>query len=386
MEKSTVFIASSGRTLTLAELLRDELENEFCEPVLWKEESRAGIGASIIDMLEKAAASYDFAVVILAKDDVLVSGTDEKLQARDNCIFEAGMFISSLGRQRCFLLNSVPNNDLPSDLAGVLSQPFEEPDDLADRAACRKAMRSVAGILKDKIQKLGKRSGRSLSEHDLLKREKLRVHDRDGELYEDQVVVHTVQPLEMDYEAAVQARANMLDGGVQYVYVLSGTDDGANKVCRLLQMVLLSKWLEGDTAYSFARRESKLEEAEVQRAIVEDLATMSKRGGLKVFFLAVRPILQYCIHNATSSTGAVLYLKHGKSFVKWEDGEKAHDFWEQERAKSRILFDSPSVMFHKSGDFPPTKSERFDIALKNAIRKYFPPIHEDVYRLCVHGG
>jgi hypothetical protein len=149
---------------------------------------------------------------------------------------------------------------------------------------------------------------------------------------------------------------------------------------------LLSKWLEGETAYSFARRESKLEEAEVQRAILEDLATISKHGGLRVFFLAIRPILQYCIHNATSSTGAVLYLKRGKSFVRWEDGEKAHDFWEQERSRSRIPFDLPSAMFHKSADFPLTKSESFDIALKNAIRKYFPPIHEDVYRLCVYGG
>ena len=89
-DKSSIFIASSGRTLVLAEKLRDELRTEFCEATLWSEEGRLQPGAVIIEMLEGAAAKYDFAVVILAKDDVMIGGKGETLKARDNCVFEAG--------------------------------------------------------------------------------------------------------------------------------------------------------------------------------------------------------------------------------------------------------------------------------------------------------
>jgi predicted nucleotide-binding protein len=40
-------------------------------------------------MLEGATAMYDFAVIILAKDDVMTVGQGEILKARDNCVFEA---------------------------------------------------------------------------------------------------------------------------------------------------------------------------------------------------------------------------------------------------------------------------------------------------------
>ena len=41
MAKSSVFIASSGRALTLAEKLKDcLLANDFCEPRVWSEESK----------------------------------------------------------------------------------------------------------------------------------------------------------------------------------------------------------------------------------------------------------------------------------------------------------------------------------------------------------
>src|SRR5262245_33458464 len=98
MKKSRIFIASSGRTLVLAEKLRDELQTEFCEAVLWSEEGRRQSGATIIEMLERSAETYAFAVIILARDDVMVKETGGTLKARDNCVFEAGLFIKALGR------------------------------------------------------------------------------------------------------------------------------------------------------------------------------------------------------------------------------------------------------------------------------------------------
>src|SRR5512140_2693377 len=116
MDRSRIFIASSGRTLLLAEKLRDALQSDFCDATLWTQEGQSEPSAVIIEMLEKATRRYDFAVVILSRDDVMTKETGDRLKARDNCIFEAGLFMAALGRERCFLVNSVEQRDLPSDL------------------------------------------------------------------------------------------------------------------------------------------------------------------------------------------------------------------------------------------------------------------------------
>ena len=156
MDKSIVFLASSGRTLVLAEKLRDQLATDFCQAILWSEEGRLQPGATtIIEMLESAAQKYDFAVIILAKDDVLTLGDRQASKARDNCVFEVGLFMSAIGRKRCFLVNSVSPSELPSDLGGIISIQFDEPANLQDRIACGNAVQKVASHLKDVVQRDG---------------------------------------------------------------------------------------------------------------------------------------------------------------------------------------------------------------------------------------
>jgi len=157
MDKSKIFLASSSRTLVLAEKLRDELDTEFSQATLWREESRTQVGSTIIEWLEGVPKQYDFAVIFLAKDDVLTSGDRQNLKARDNCVFEAGLFMSAIGRRRCFLVNSVSQSDLPSDLGGIISIPFKEPLNLQDRRACGEAILQVAARLKDTVQRDGPR-------------------------------------------------------------------------------------------------------------------------------------------------------------------------------------------------------------------------------------
>jgi hypothetical protein len=54
MDKSRIFIASSGKTLSLAEKLRDELQTEFCEARLWSEEGKGQTSATLSEMLKKS--------------------------------------------------------------------------------------------------------------------------------------------------------------------------------------------------------------------------------------------------------------------------------------------------------------------------------------------
>lgn len=136
-------------------MLREQLRTDYSEATLWSEEGRLQPSAAIIEMLEGAVEQYDFAVIILAKDDVVNIATGKTLKARDNCVFEAGLFMSAIGRKRCFLVNSVVQSDLPSDLGGIISVPFEEPSNLTDRLACARAMESVAGELKTIVQRDG---------------------------------------------------------------------------------------------------------------------------------------------------------------------------------------------------------------------------------------
>src|SRR5262245_52972090 len=147
MAKAKIFIASSLRVLNLAKHLRSALSTDFSDPVIWIEESRNVGSQTIIEMLEEAAKTYDFAVIILTRDDqIFKKGLKgkEQIKARDNCIFEAGLFFGTKGRDNCYILSSVPKEDLPADLGGIIYKHFEEPKDFANLATCREAIEKQA--------------------------------------------------------------------------------------------------------------------------------------------------------------------------------------------------------------------------------------------------
>jgi len=79
MAKFKIFITSSGRTRVLAEKLRDTLTTDY-KADLWNKVSKDKPSETRIEMLEEAAREYDFAVVILARDDVTGAKTDDTLK------------------------------------------------------------------------------------------------------------------------------------------------------------------------------------------------------------------------------------------------------------------------------------------------------------------
>lgn len=237
MDKSRIFIASSGRTLVLAEKVRDELAMDFCQATVWTEAGRLQPGFTIIEMLEGAAKQYDFSVIILAKDDILTSGDRQVLKARDNCVFEAGLFMAAIGRKRCFLLNSVASQELPSDLGGIISIPFEEPTDLLDRQACAEAIRGAAAQLKDIVQKAGtfpKHAALTLLSVDELFRREQPISEG-GDLQAGNVVVSETQPW-AELSRPIAVRRN-IDCGISYQYFFFFSDDTIEKICQSLQVI-----------------------------------------------------------------------------------------------------------------------------------------------------
>jgi predicted nucleotide-binding protein len=104
--------------------LKNYLQNTlgFAEPIILHEQPN--LGRTLIEKLENYSADTDFAFVLLTPDDEIFSGAgsnDQKRQARQNVIFEAGLFVGIYGRAsgRVILLYKGAL-DLPSDLSGIV--------------------------------------------------------------------------------------------------------------------------------------------------------------------------------------------------------------------------------------------------------------------------
>ncbi len=389
MEKSVVFIASSGRTLLLAEKLRDELRTEFCEPRLWSQESRLQPSATIIEMLEGATAQSDFAVIVLAKDDVMTGGKGKTLKARDNCVFEAGLFMAAIGRRRCFLVNSVRQEDLPTDLSGIISIPFNEPADLGDRAACEEAVAVVAATLKDIMQKEGLFAYHGqlplLSVEDLFRRERP-VSDR-GDLMEDQVVVVDNQPT-VEIGRAEQVRRNM-DSGIRYHGFFYFSDDTVEKICQALQMIVWAGIAGVAGSSDFGARVATIKDNKDR--VLGKLQDLCRNRQLRITLMLTEPTSLFRIHNASDPDRARFYAKRvdrekgSVQFVLWAEGQDAIKVW---RALPRYLEDDKGDRIFISLCFPAfddEKKRQLDSSLGRSLSRYFPGMELEVKQICLGG-
>jgi hypothetical protein len=379
MDPSKIFIASSGRALALAEQLREQVKADHCKGELWSDVSQGKESATIIEMLEDATQQYDFAAIVLTRDDVINTPGGEASKARDNCIFEAGLFMTAIGRKRCFILSSVDAKDLPSDLGGILYIPFKEPANLKDPDQCKDAVISAGTQIKTSAYREGP-VRRPLSSDLLLAREKLKYEG--GELYEGQVIIASSQPLALAYEAAQQVRKN-IDGNVRYIYFFPGTADGAEQIPHLLQLVLLAGISsDADAATDFGRARDALK-ANKSR-ILEDLKQICVNEGMKIYFVPAPHDVQYCIYNATDDRNAKLYVRHKDGFVEWESGSEAYQTSYAVRTKHGVVDPQPAnAVFYGALGF-----QLRDLFLKTLTRemaRYFPGMEDDVMQLCLKG-
>lgn len=115
-----VFVGSSFEGLDVADKLQELLSDEF-SVVVWNQGTVFGLGDATLEALEAAVLDYDFGVFVFTPDDTVTSRGQTKGAARDNVLFELGMFIGRLGRRKAFVVH--PGNaglGIPSDLAGIL--------------------------------------------------------------------------------------------------------------------------------------------------------------------------------------------------------------------------------------------------------------------------
>jgi predicted nucleotide-binding protein len=114
-----IFIGSSSEALPIARKFERSLKLKRYETQLWSENVFTP-SSTTIESLNQAARICDFALLILSPDDDTTSRKAKKSSPRDNVIFELGLFIGSIGRERTYILTPKGLNlKIPTDLLGV---------------------------------------------------------------------------------------------------------------------------------------------------------------------------------------------------------------------------------------------------------------------------
>jgi len=124
--KRRIFIASSREGLPVARAIQANLESAH-EPTIWTQDSFPP-GKSVIDALEEVLDTSDAGVFLLTPDDLVNLRNRVQPTARDNVIFEMGLFIGRMGRDRTFMVvpRSATGLHRPSDLEGVLAAEYDD--------------------------------------------------------------------------------------------------------------------------------------------------------------------------------------------------------------------------------------------------------------------
>jgi hypothetical protein len=141
--RPVIFIGTSEEGLELGEALQQNLVDAF-EAQLWTQDVFQPSHSVLTDLLSIRNKAY-YAAFILTGDDVRRSRHKQAAVPRDNLIFELGLFMGALGRDRVFAIaprRERPN--LPSDLLGITTLDYYEPD----KAGWQSAMGPIATKLK----------------------------------------------------------------------------------------------------------------------------------------------------------------------------------------------------------------------------------------------
>jgi predicted nucleotide-binding protein len=150
-EKPHIFIGSSVEALPIARELQTGLAHDPFVVPLWTDGVFRASRDSV-DSLVAAVKKADFAVLVLTADDTLISREVEHRAPRDNCIFELGLFMGALGRDRTFIVKPRGVDiKLPSDLLGIT--PLEYAEGTEDTIAAR--VGPVCTAVRKAVQNLG---------------------------------------------------------------------------------------------------------------------------------------------------------------------------------------------------------------------------------------
>ncbi len=123
--KPSLFIGSSSEKLLYSYALQEQLKSS-ADVTLWNQ-GFFELNASYLESLLNGLRDSDFGVFVLAPDDILKFRGETLGSIRDNVLFELGLFMGKLGRERVFFVlpQDQGNLRLPSDLLGMSTVTFD---------------------------------------------------------------------------------------------------------------------------------------------------------------------------------------------------------------------------------------------------------------------
>lgn len=120
-----LFIGSSSEQLSIAYSIQANLDHD-AQVTVWTQ-GVFQLTKSALESLIDSLDTFDFAVFVFHPDDISRIRNSSFETVRDNVVFELGLFLGKLGRDRVFFL--VPRNveslHLPTDLLGIVPGTFD---------------------------------------------------------------------------------------------------------------------------------------------------------------------------------------------------------------------------------------------------------------------
>ena len=353
-ERVEVFIACSGRAKNIAQYLNNRLSDIYFEgitikPTVWW--NRKGSISFIIEKLIKKTRECDFAVILLTKDDITFEENDggkREIVPRDNCVFEAGLFTGALGPdfKRCFLLSSVEQTALPTDLQGLVYIKISEYNGKNNNQEAKDSLEEAANAIGIAISDFKDNPGLHVNrglKRPLISASKLQelesLKSRGGNLIKGSTVVfvRSPQPLEVEEEFAKQVITNMVNGPITYKYVFDKDKNTLGVIADLIAELV------GVTTIKINKKGVDID---TQRAPSDNIKTIQNQ--LRIYFLPDKPGIHYCIHNANRDPNAICYLKCPDSdngtntlFIEWCRDDKAIQISQE---VGRLCIDPPKLV------------------------------------------
>ena len=159
MWKPKVFVGSSSEGKEVAQTFCTALQ-PIAKMVPWWASPEFEPMQATLSALLVACNAYDFGLFIMTPDDRIESRGRSQSSARDNVLFEMGLFLGKLGAERVFVFiqegKSKKAVKMPSDLAGVIIPRFSN----FDRYDLIASVQAAAGEYGKFIQYRGPRFGR----------------------------------------------------------------------------------------------------------------------------------------------------------------------------------------------------------------------------------
>lgn len=153
-ETPILFIGCSVEGLPYAKELESLLNHSNVVTRCWYNNGVFGPSQYTMDDLESQLSQCDFAAFVFGPDDKLHSRGEDYDAPRDNVIFEMGLFIGRLGRDRVFMVKeSGADLKIPSDLTGV------KPVEFIKKAGA--TLSDMIGSVRNEIEEVIKTKGAS---------------------------------------------------------------------------------------------------------------------------------------------------------------------------------------------------------------------------------